>query len=89
MFMQQRNGVFYVVRAEILQAREKARAYPIRNIGMICSAKPVLTENFRTAVWRGLEHGSKVIAVVRSRYHETSSEDTVGWRRLRVCCSDL
>jgi hypothetical protein len=43
----------------------------------ICSWKGV-------AVQRGLEPGSKEIAIVRSRYQETSSEDTAGWKRLGV-----
>jgi hypothetical protein len=30
-------------------------------------------------VQRGLEGGSRGIAIVRSRYQETSSEDTAGW----------
>jgi hypothetical protein len=36
------------------------------------------------AVQRGLEPGSRGIAIVRSRYQETSSEDTEGWKRLSV-----
>jgi hypothetical protein len=36
------------------------------------------------AVQRGLEPGSRGIAIVRSRYQATTSEDTVGWRRLDV-----
>jgi hypothetical protein len=36
------------------------------------------------AVPRGLGHGSRGIATVRSRYQETSGEDTAGWERLRV-----
>jgi hypothetical protein len=31
------------------------------------------------AVHGGLEHGSRGIAIVRSRYQETYSEDTAGW----------
>jgi hypothetical protein len=40
------------------------------------------------AVQRGLEHGRRRIAIVRSCYYEMSSEDTAGWNRLNVCCSD-
>jgi hypothetical protein len=36
-----------------------------------------------------LEHGSRRIAIVRSHYQETSSEDTAGWKTLSVCCSSL
>jgi hypothetical protein len=41
------------------------------------------------AVQRGLKHGSREIAIVRSRYQATTSEDTAGWKRLSVCDSDL
>jgi hypothetical protein len=41
------------------------------------------------AVQRGLEYGRKEIAVVRSCYQETSSENTAGWKRRSMCCSDL
>jgi hypothetical protein len=41
------------------------------------------------AIQRKLEHEKKELAIVRSRYQETSSEDTSGWRRLIVCCTDL
>jgi hypothetical protein len=34
----------------------------------------------RAAVQNGLEHGSRRICIVRDRYQETSSEDTVSWR---------
>jgi hypothetical protein len=37
----------------------------------------------------GLEHGSRRIATVMSRYQETSSEDTAVRKRLSVCNSDL
>jgi hypothetical protein len=33
---------------------------------------------------RGLEPRSKGIAIVRSRYQATTSEDTAGWRKLSV-----
>jgi hypothetical protein len=36
------------------------------------------------AVQTGLEHGSRGIPIVRSRYQETSNEDTTGWKNL-VC----
>jgi hypothetical protein len=43
------------------------------------------------AVQRGLEPGSRGIAIVRSWYQETSSEDIAGWERLNdsvtVICS--
>jgi hypothetical protein len=35
---------------------------------------------------RGLEPGSREIAIIRSLYQETSSEDTAGWKRLRITC---
>jgi hypothetical protein len=41
------------------------------------------------AVQRELEHGSRRIATLRYRYQKTSSEDTAGWKRLNVCCSDM
>jgi hypothetical protein len=39
-----------------------------------------------TAVQRGLEAGSRGIAIVRSRYQTNTrtSEDTAGWKRLSV-----
>jgi hypothetical protein len=40
------------------------------------------------AVQRGLEYGSRRIEIVRNRYQERYSEDTAGWKRLSVCCSD-
>jgi hypothetical protein len=48
------------------------------------------TAGARTLFWkgaaahRGLEPESRGIAIVRSRYEATSSEDTVGWKRLNV-----
>jgi hypothetical protein len=36
------------------------------------------------AVQRGLEPGRRGIAIVRSRYQATTSQDTVGWRTLDV-----
>jgi hypothetical protein len=41
------------------------------------------------AIQRGLEHGSRGIAIVRSRYQATASEDTAGWKRLSRCSSDV
>jgi hypothetical protein len=38
------------------------------------------------AVQRGLEPGSTEIAIVRSSYQETSSEDNAGWERLSMVC---
>jgi hypothetical protein len=35
------------------------------------------------AVQRGLEPGSRGLAVIRSRYQATTSEDTAGWKRER------
>jgi hypothetical protein len=35
------------------------------------------------AVQTGLEPGSRGIAIVRSRYQATTSEDTVAWKRQR------
>jgi hypothetical protein len=40
------------------------------------------------AVQRGLEHGRRGITTVRSRYQETSTENTTGWKTLNVCWSD-
>jgi hypothetical protein len=37
------------------------------------------------AIQRGLEPRSRGLATVRNRYHETSSDDTAGWKRLNVC----
>jgi hypothetical protein len=37
------------------------------------------------AIQRGLEHGSTGIAIVRSRYQATTSEDTAGWKRFVKC----
>jgi hypothetical protein len=34
------------------------------------------------AVQRGLEPGSRGLAIVRSLYQATTSEDTAGWKRL-------
>jgi hypothetical protein len=31
----------------------------------------------------GLEHGSRGMAIVRSRYQATSSEDTEGWKSVK------
>jgi hypothetical protein len=36
------------------------------------------------AIQRGSEHESKIIAIVRSRYQATTSEDTAGWKSLSV-----
>jgi hypothetical protein len=33
------------------------------------------------AIRRGLEPGSREIAIVRSRYQATTSEETAGWKR--------
>jgi hypothetical protein len=33
------------------------------------------------AVQRGLEHGSRGIAIVRNRYRVTTSEDTACWNK--------
>jgi hypothetical protein len=41
------------------------------------------------AVQRAPEHRSRGIAIIISRYQETSNADTEGWKRLSVCCSDL
>jgi hypothetical protein len=41
------------------------------------------------AVQRGLQRGSRGIALVRSRYHKTSSEYTVTWKKYSVCCRVL
>jgi hypothetical protein len=41
------------------------------------------------AVRRGFGHGSRGIAIVWSRHQEKSGENTAGWKRLGVCCSDL
>jgi hypothetical protein len=41
------------------------------------------------AIQRGLEHGSKEITIVTSRYQETISEDTAGRKRLSLCSSEL
>jgi hypothetical protein len=51
--------------------------------------KGQLEESWGSAVQRGLEHGRRGIAIVRSRYQETSSEDTASWKKLSICCSDL
>jgi hypothetical protein len=37
------------------------------------------------AVQRGLEPGSRGIAIVRSRYRETYGEDTEDWERFVKC----
>jgi hypothetical protein len=36
----------------------------------------------RAADQRGLGHGSRRIAIVRSRYQETSRKDTAGWKNM-------
>jgi hypothetical protein len=43
----------------------------------------------RATVQRGLDHGSRGIAIVRSRYQASNSEDPTDWKRLSVCDSDL
>jgi hypothetical protein len=40
------------------------------------------------AAQRGLEHANRGIAIVRNRYQEKPPEDTAGWKRFSVCCSD-
>jgi hypothetical protein len=40
-------------------------------------------------IQRGLEPRSRGLAIVRSHYQETSSEDTAGWKRLSMCASYL
>jgi hypothetical protein len=47
------------------------------------------TKSVESQFCTGLEHGSRGIAIVRSSYQETFSEDTAGWKRLSVCCNDL
>jgi hypothetical protein len=42
-----------------------------------------------SAVQSGLEPESRSLAVVRSRYQATTSEDIAGLKRLSVCSSDL
>jgi hypothetical protein len=42
-----------------------------------------------TAVQRGLEPGSRGIAIVRTRYQAIASEDTASWKRLSECYSYL
>jgi hypothetical protein len=42
-----------------------------------------------SAIQGGLQPGGRGIAIVKSRYQATTSEDTVGWKRLSVCSSDL
>jgi hypothetical protein len=37
------------------------------------------------AIQRGLELGSRGIAIVRRRYQAITSENTAGWKRLSVC----
>jgi hypothetical protein len=41
------------------------------------------------AVPRALENEAEGIAIFISRYQETSSEDSEGWKRLSVCDSDV
>jgi hypothetical protein len=33
-------------------------------------------------IWRGLEHGSRGISIVRSRYQATTSKVSAGWNNL-------
>jgi hypothetical protein len=40
-------------------------------------------------IQKGLESGSRGLAIVRSRYQATASKDIAGWKRLNVCSSDL
>jgi hypothetical protein len=41
------------------------------------------------AIQRETEPESRGIAIVRIGYEATTSEETVGWKRLSVCASDL
>jgi hypothetical protein len=38
---------------------------------------------------RGPESGIRGRVIVKSRYRETSSEDTAGWKRFGVCSCEL
>jgi hypothetical protein len=38
---------------------------------------------------RGLESGIRETVIVMSRYQATTSEGTVGWKRLSVCSCEL
>jgi hypothetical protein len=42
----------------------------------------------RVVIQRGLEHRSRGIAIVRSRYEATTGEETADWKRPSVCWSD-
>jgi hypothetical protein len=41
------------------------------------------------AIQTGLQPGSRGTAIVRSHYQATTNEDTAGWKRLSVYCSEL
>jgi hypothetical protein len=41
------------------------------------------------AIQRGLGPGNRGLAIVESRYQTNTSEDTVSWKRLSLCTSDL
>jgi hypothetical protein len=40
-----------------------------------------------TGIFR--EHGVRGTSAVGSHYQATTGEDTAGWKRLSVCCSEL
>jgi hypothetical protein len=55
------NVVVYAVRAEVFREKNWSNQVNLRVVSQFCT---------------GFEHGSRRIAIVRSRYQETSIEDT-------------
>jgi hypothetical protein len=59
------------------------------NIFLISCVSPIIGIWKGAATQAGLEPGSRGIAIVRSRHEATTTDDTAGWKRHNVCCSDL
>jgi hypothetical protein len=78
--MQQRNGVFYVACANFMRTSLELGQSATRRFSW--SFKCV---QLGAAVQRGLKPGIRGIAIVRSRYQTTTSDDTVRWKRLVKC----
>jgi hypothetical protein len=83
------------------RAPHKIKTVTVTQVIKIWSLAPngcfIPRQNGRLTVGRNIKLNStqlnstqlRGIVIVRSRYQETSSEDTADWKRLSVCCSDL
>jgi hypothetical protein len=74
----------------VFSARAVPRSYKEDSWGnQVNSVRESMTKSVSwkgAVVQRGLELGSRGVAIVRSCYQETSSEDSAGWERFSVIC---